>query len=96
MTRSDPDRDPPVSQQRAEEVLSAVAPEWLTRQGVISVEVARRWIDGAPTNEIGIRVTIEQKLPAHEVPEGELFPDEVDGVPVDLQQGNQPRLEGPV
>jgi hypothetical protein len=93
MSRSDPDPHRPVSQQRAQEVLDSVAADWLARRGVISVEVARRWVQGAATDEVGIRVTVERLLPEDEVPEGELFPDSLEGVPVDLREGHAPRPE---
>ena len=84
----------PESARAAEAALARVAPEWLARDGVISVEVARRWQDGAPTDEVGIRVTVARVLPADQVPEGELFPDELDGFPIDIVEGRPPELEG--
>jgi hypothetical protein len=95
MSGSDPGPREPVDQQRAQEVLDSVAADWLARQGVISVEVARRWANGAATDEVGIRVTLERLLPEDEVPEGQLFPDSVEGVPVDLREGDPPQLERP-
>ena len=95
MPNADPGSGRPISQQRAHEVLSSVAADWLARRGVISVEVARRWVDGAPTDEVAIRVTVERLLPEEEVPAGELIPDSVEGVPVDLREGDQPHLERP-
>ena len=62
----------------------------MARKGVVSVEVARRWIDGVPTDEVGIRVTVKAILPEEEVPEGELFPETLEGVPVDLVTGANP------
>lgn len=90
MTHPDPD---PTETARA--ALATVEREWIDRHGVVSVEVARRWRNGAPTDEVGIRVTVERRLPADEVPEGELFPQLLLGVPVDVVEGTPPRLEGP-
>ena len=84
----------PGSTRAAEAALARVAPQWLARRGVISVEVARRWQDGASTDEVGIRVTVARILPADEVPEGELFPDALDGFAVDIVEGRPPELEG--
>ena len=67
----------------------------MARRGVVSVEVARRWRDGAPTDEVGIRVTVERVLPPDEVPEGELFPSSLEGFPVDVVEGRPPQLERP-
>lgn len=87
---TDPDPDPTAA---AQDALADVAADWLARRGVVAVEVARRWADGGPTDEVGIRVTVERILPAEEVPSGELFPSEVDGVPVDLVEGSPPAPE---
>jgi hypothetical protein len=74
----------------AQHALEKVAGDWMARRGVVSVEVARRWRDGAPTNEVGIRVTVAKKLPPEDVPAGELLPEELEGVPVDVVEGKPP------
>ncbi len=78
---------------KAQFALADVADDWMSRSGVISVEVARRWIDGAPTDQVGIRVTVEKKLPENEVPPGEVFPEDLGGIAVDLVEGRRPQLE---
>lgn len=83
----------PVLVNLAQDALAKVSADWISRSGVVAVEVARRWIDGAPSNEVGIRVTVEQKLPPDEVPEGELFPGSLEGIPVDIVEGSPPQLE---
>jgi hypothetical protein len=89
MTSPDPE-----STRAAEAALAKVLEEWMARAGVVAVEVARRWRDGAPTDdEVGIRVTVERVLPADEVPEGELFPSSLEGFPVDVVEGRPPQLE---
>ncbi len=75
--------------------LHTVADEWMQRRGVVSVEVARRWRGQQPTDEVGIRVTVERILPEDEVPDGELFPGDVGGVPVDIAEGHPPTPERP-
>lgn len=87
---TNPDPDPTISAQTA---LAAVIDDWFARRGVVSIGVARRWRNGAPTDEVGIRVTVDQVLPPSEVPDGELFPGELDGVPVDVVEGTAPRPE---
>ena len=85
----------PESTALAEAALTGVVDEWMARRGVVSIEVARRWQDDAPTEQIGIRVTVERILPADEVPGGELFPDSLEGFPVDIVEGHPPQLERP-
>jgi hypothetical protein len=90
MTNPDPD-----ATEAAIAALDTVVDDWMRRSGVVSVEVARRWRGQQPTDEVGIRVTVERILPADEVPDGELFPGDVDGVPVDITEGRPPALERP-
>jgi hypothetical protein len=79
--------------EKAQEALAKVSADWISRSGVVAVEVARRRRDETPTDEVGIRVTVEQKLPPNEVPEGELFPESLEGIPLDIVEGQPPRLE---
>ena len=88
MTHPEPD---PTSAARA--ALAPVLADWIGRHGVVSIEVARRWRNGAATDEVGIRVMVVRLLPPDQVPNGELFPGEVDGVPVDLVEGSPPQPE---
>lgn len=90
MTNPDPE-----ATEAAITALDTVVDEWMRRRGVVSVEVARRWRGQQPTDEVGIRVTVERILPEDEVPDGELFPGDVDGVPVDIAEGRPPAPERP-
>jgi hypothetical protein len=90
MTNPDPDRTA-----EAQAALATVLDDWRARRGVVSIEVARRWRSGAPTADVGIRVTVERKLAPAEVPAGELFPSSVLDVPVDVVEGSPPGLEVP-
>ena len=83
----------PESTSAAEAALAGVVDEWMARRGVVSIEIARRWQDDAPTEQIGIRVTVERILPADQVPDGELFPPDLEGFPVDIVEGRPPELE---
>jgi hypothetical protein len=89
MTSPDPD-----ATIKAQQALATVAEAWMARPGVISVEVARRWQDGVPTDEVGIRVTVRRKKPRGEVPTSELFPSSLHGVPVDVVEGEPPSPQG--
>jgi hypothetical protein len=85
------DRD---QMRKAQDALARVAGDWMSRPGVVAVEVARRWQGGAPTDQVGIRVTVVRKRPRSEVPSSELFPSSLDGIPVDVVEGRPPQLEG--
>jgi hypothetical protein len=77
----------PEATRRAEQQLEMVRDDWLARQGVLAVEVARRWVDDQPTDEVCLRVTVEQVLPPDDVPEGELLPRQVGDTRVQVREG---------
>ncbi len=85
-----PDRD---QTRKAQEALAKVAGDWMSRPGIVAVEVARRWQEGAPTDQVGIRVTVARKRPRSEMPSSELFPSSLSGIPVDVVEGRPPQLE---
>lgn len=76
----------------AQRALEAVRDEWIGRRGVVSVDVARASRGRVPGSPC-IRVTLERKLPPEEVPAGELFPRDHDGVRVELVEGSPSGLE---
>jgi hypothetical protein len=83
----------PDATKKAQQALATVAETWMAQPGVVSVEVARRWQDGAPTDEIGIRVTVRRNQPRGDIPPSELFPSSLDGIPVDVVEGEPPSPE---
>lgn len=72
--------------EKAEAVLEAVRSEWLDRPGVNAVDLGFRWTAGQMTEEVSIRVHVAKKKGRDELEAGEIFPDAVDGVPVDVIQ----------
>ncbi len=88
MTNLDPE-----NVRMAQVALDKVARVWTSFPGVISVEVARRWKDGAPGDELGIRITVEDTACARDEAGNSLFPQQLEGTPVDIVKGGQPSLE---
>jgi hypothetical protein len=68
----------------AEEVLEKVRAEWLQRPGVTAIDLGFEWSQGVMTGRLAIRVHVAQKKPIAELSDEELFPQEVEGVPVDV------------
>lgn len=88
MTNLDPE-----TVRRAQTALEKVASTWTAFPGIISVEVARRWKNGAPSDEIGIRVTVKDAASARDETGQSIFPQDLEGTPVDIVAGGQPALE---
>jgi len=74
----------PQEMEHATAVLNSVRDEWLAREGVTAVDLGFKWSEGSMTGTLSIRVHVAQKLPASELSEADLFPKEVDGIPVDV------------
>lgn len=68
----------------AENVLQKVHDEWMQRSGVTAVDLGFKWSHGKMTDRLAIRVHVNKKRPLSEIDEAERFPEEVDGVPVDV------------
>ena len=69
---------------RAELVLESVRLEWMERPGVTAIDLGFMWQDGTMTDKLSIRVHVAKKKSRDQLGEGELFPEEIDGVPVDV------------
>lgn len=87
----------PEEMAKAQAALAKVQAEWLAREGVTAVDLGFKWSQGAMTDQLAIRVHVAQKKPSATLSEAELFPEEVDGIPVDVIEatyGIQIMLEG--
>ncbi len=87
----------PDEMEKAEAALAKVREAWLQREGVTAVDLGFKWSKGEMTGQISIRVHVSRKKPAEELSDADLFPEEVDGVPVDVLEatyGIQVMMEG--
>jgi hypothetical protein len=69
---------------KAERILESVRDEWLQRQGVTAVDLGFKWSQGEMTGRLSLRVHVVKKKDPADLDESELFPNEVDGLPVDV------------
>ncbi len=74
----------PEQMEKATAVLNTVREEWLAREGVTAVDLGFKWSEGLMTGKLSIRVHVSQKKPLSELSEAEMFPKEIDGIPVDV------------
>lgn len=87
----------PDEMEKAEAALAKVREAWLQREGVTAVDLGFKWSKGEMTGQLSIRVHVSRKKPAEELSDADLFPKEVDGIPVDVLEatyGIQVMLEG--
>lgn len=71
-------------------VQRAVAAELLALPGVTGVGLGAKRVGGQPTGAAAIKVLVSEKLPAAQVPPGELIPPWIDGVPTDVELLGEP------
>ncbi len=71
---------------RAEGALEKVRDAWMARDGVTAIDLGFKWSSGKMTTQLSIRVHVARKKQKTELSRAELFPEEVDGVPVDVIQ----------
>ena len=74
----------PTKVSRARRVLARVEPIWRCRPGVTGLDVGVRLRGNELGDEIALRVYVHAKRPRSAIAEGECFPREIDGVPVDV------------
>ena len=69
---------------KAQTVLAAVQADWLQRDGVTAVDLGFKWSDGQMTDQLAIRVHVAQKKAPEVLTEADLFPKDLEGIPVDV------------
>lgn len=74
----------PEEMEHATAVLNSVRDDWLARDGVTAVDLGFKWSHGLMTGKLSIRVHVAKKLPTDELSEADLFPSEIEGIPVDV------------
>lgn len=70
--------------EKAQAALASVQDDWLQRDGVTAVDLGFKWSDGQMTDQLSIRVHVAQKKAPDALTEADLFPKELDGIPVDV------------
>ena len=61
---------------------------------VTAVDVNYRRVDGQETNQLCLVIWVRKKKPASEIPAQALLPKEIDGIPVDVFEGEAKLGEG--
>lgn len=53
---------------------------------VVGVGVGPKTVKGNPTGVMAIKVYVSRKLPKEELSESELVPEQIEGIPTDVEQ----------
>jgi hypothetical protein len=58
------------------------------RENVTGIDIGYKYTDGESTGTLAIRLHVKEKIPKSALETAELFPEEIEGFPVDVIQGN--------
>ncbi len=78
--------DPQALYQRVQAVQQAHVDELMAKANVVGVGVGLRKVRGAYTDQVALVVMVRRKLPRHQLAPTDFIPNEIDGVPVDIQE----------
>lgn len=82
----DINRDSDSAFQHAAQVKARYEQSLLEKANVIGVGIGIRKREGIYTGEVALIVMVQKKLPRTELPAEDLLPNEIEGVPVDIQE----------
>ena len=91
MARSDGYELPEIAEEEQKRLLALLRrhrKQLLAYEGVHYVDVGFELAGGKPTGRLAIRAHVHEKQPENRLESGEVLPDELDGVPVDVIQSN--------
>lgn len=71
-----------------EDAYSEALAKYAHRESVTGIDIGYKYVDGTPTDTLAIRFHVKEKIPKSALEAAELFPEEIDGYPVDVIQGN--------
>ena len=71
---------------KASEVQAKYASELMNKPHVVGVAVGYTTQQGVSSSDIGVIVMVDQKVPADQLAPDDLIPNELEGVPVDVQE----------
>lgn len=72
--------------ERVRQVKETYGERLMTLPNVVGLGIGLRYVGGEPTGEIALVVLVSRKLPTANLDEKYILPQEIEGVPVDVQE----------
>lgn len=72
--------------ERVREVKEAYGEKLMALPNVVGLGIGLRHVGGEPTGEVALVVLVSRKLPSANLDEKDMLPQEIEGVPVDVQE----------
>ncbi|UCH61249.1 MAG: hypothetical protein JSV61_07135 [Anaerolineales bacterium] len=79
--------------EKARQVKNAYLAELMAKANVVGVGIGYCHRGGVKTDQVGLVVMVSKKVPAHQLDPQDRLPDEIDGVPVDIQEVGELRAQ---
>jgi len=73
------------SQSQLQQAYEQAREAYIEREDVTGVDIGYKYVGGRRTDDIVVRIHVEKKRES--VPEAEMFPEEINGIPIDVIQG---------
>jgi hypothetical protein len=71
---------------RVREVKEAYGEQLMALPNVVGLGIGLRHVGGEPTGEVALVVLVSRKLPAVQLEDAGILPQQIEGVPVDVQE----------
>ncbi len=81
-------RSPKISRDRLDRAMQEARKRFGHRDNLTGIDIGYRWTEGKPTKTLAVRLHVKRKLPESELESSLVFPEELDGVPLDVIEGD--------
>jgi hypothetical protein len=71
---------------KASEVQSKYANQLMSKPHVVGVAIGHPTRNGVKSSDVGLIVMVDRKVPANQLSPSDLIPNQLDGIPVDVQE----------
>lgn len=74
------------SQSQLQQAYEKAYKAYMSRNNVTGIDIGYKYVDGQKTDDIVVRIHVKEKIPESSLETVEIFPKEIDGIPVDVIQ----------
>jgi endonuclease G len=74
------------SEFQLQQAYEEVRKDYIGRENVTGVDIGYKYVEGRRTDDIVVRIHVKEKIPQFALEAEEIFPEEINGIPVDVMQ----------
>jgi len=79
--------------EKARRVKNTHLADLMAKANVIGVGIGYSHRGGVKTDQVGLVVMVRKKIPPHQLTNQDMIPEEIDGVPIDVQEVGEIRAQ---